>query len=139
MARAQFDDVETFCVVCKENVPIDRVKHKAITCSPTCATLRKNSIRSKQDARECRYCRKPSTPEDRNAFQRFRRMEAKRPDLLYPSEYAAWKNEQLEWAKLEGRPDADTTPAGFAQVVRQGHYARVKSMPAPPEREEERP
>lgn len=68
MARADyFKNVERYCIVCREPIPPER-KSDAITCSPECTKKRKNYLRSKQDAAECRYCHKPSTPESRVLF-----------------------------------------------------------------------
>jgi predicted nucleic acid-binding Zn ribbon protein len=60
------------CIVCQNPIPHDRPK-LAVTCSKECTVIRKNFWRSRQDARTCRYCLKPSTPEQRLAFQRWKR------------------------------------------------------------------
>ena len=109
--RTDFSDVETHCIVCTTLVPPDRRKYKAITCSDECAIKRKNSIRARQDLRECRYCRKPSTPEDRAAFSRFRKLEDKRPDLLYPQAFEAWLRGHEEFHGV----DAAKVAAAFAK------------------------
>jgi len=68
MARTDaFRGVERFCVMCKNTIPPER-KSDAITCSKECTKKRKDFLRSKQDAKECRYCNKPSTPEERVLF-----------------------------------------------------------------------
>jgi predicted nucleic acid-binding Zn ribbon protein len=90
MARKTYDEVKTHCVVCTNLVPEERAGRGGVTCSPECLTIRKAAQRAERDAKECRYCRKPSTLEARAAFNRFRRLEAKRPDLLYPDEFKAW-------------------------------------------------
>ena len=77
MARTTYDDVKIHCILCTKEVPADRLKFKAITCSKECADLRKKMIRVRPLAGECLYCHKPSTPEDRAAFQRFRKWEKK--------------------------------------------------------------
>lgn len=65
MARTDhFRGVTRHCVMCANPIPADR-KADAITCSPECTKQRKNYLRSKLDQRECRYCNKPSSPEDR--------------------------------------------------------------------------
>ncbi len=93
MARQTYDYVKIHCVLCTKEVPADRLRFKAITCSKDCADLRKKMIRVRPLAGECMYCHKPSTLEDRAAFQRFRKLETKRPDLLYPDEFEAWKKD----------------------------------------------
>lgn len=98
--RAQFYELETFCTVCTKPVPPERLRFKAITCTEECARLRKLSMRSKQDARECRHCRKPSTPEERAAYQRFRRWEKNNPHIAYPEEYKRWQQENPQDEKV---------------------------------------
>jgi hypothetical protein len=115
MARKTYDDVKTHCVVCTNIVPEKLAKRRAITCSDACLTIRNAAMRAERDAKECRYCKKPSTLEARAAFQRFRRIEGKRPDLLYPQEYEAWKATLTE--------DAESTPEAFvAYRIEQGLY-----------------
>jgi hypothetical protein len=58
--------------MCKNLIPPER-KSDAITCSKECTKKRKDFLRSKQDAKECRYCNKPSTPEDRVLFSAWKR------------------------------------------------------------------
>jgi hypothetical protein len=58
--------------MCKKVIPPER-KSDAITCSKECTKKRKDFLRSKQDAKECRYCNKPSTPEDRVLFGRWKK------------------------------------------------------------------
>jgi hypothetical protein len=87
MPRANYDELPLYCLMCTALVPDERRRFKAITCSEACATLRKNMIRSRADKGACRYCRKPSTPEQRAAFLRFSKLEKKQPELLYPDEY----------------------------------------------------
>jgi len=79
MAREDnFSDVKPHCVMCGNEVPADRPK-TAITCSDECRDRRKKWRRSKQDAKECRYCLRPSTPAERSRYQRWRKFEAKNP------------------------------------------------------------
>ena len=98
---------DTFCLMCGTIVPKDRVKKGAVTCSPEHAKLRENALRSKRDATECRYCRRPSTLEERAAFKRFRKFETRTPHLLYPEAYEIWKA-----AQPDGSP---TTTQDFAK------------------------
>jgi hypothetical protein len=76
-------------------------------------------IRAKHDASACRYCRKPSTNEERAAYQRFRKLEKKRPDLLYPVEWKAFV--EFSEAAYKDWPQADRekklTPESFYKYI----------------------
>jgi hypothetical protein len=85
--RPQFFEITTHCVHCAKLVPPERLKFKAITCSEECARLRKLSMRARQDSRECRFCRKPTTPAEKASYQRFRKWEAAHPELAYPAQF----------------------------------------------------
>lgn len=77
MARTDnFRGVTRYCIMDAKPIPADR-KADAITCSPECTKARKNFLRSKIDAKECRYCHKPSTPEDRVLFGMWRKAHKK--------------------------------------------------------------
>lgn len=84
MARKTWNEVKNFCVVCTEPIDKQRVSRGAVTCTKECAKVRRDQQRALTDMKECRYCRRPSTPEEREAFKRFRQLEKRRPDLLYP-------------------------------------------------------
>lgn len=90
MARKTYDDVKTLCIICGDEIPKDRIMRGAITCSKEHAKLRRAQLAAIVDKKECRYCRRPSTPEERTAYSRFRMLERKRPDLLYPEAYEQW-------------------------------------------------
>jgi hypothetical protein len=62
------------CVICAKPIPADR-RWDAVTCSKECSTARQNFFRSHQDLKECRYCQRPSTPEERMRYQAWRRWE----------------------------------------------------------------
>lgn len=94
MAKIKNKDKAVHCVVCGDPVPYDRVAQGAITCKKEHGADRANMLRARKDARECRYCHKPSTPEDRTAYIRFRRLERKQPHLLYPTDFQTWSAEQ---------------------------------------------
>ena len=91
MARKTFDDVKTHCVICTNEVPKERLIRGAITCTKEHAKLRRAQLFAMMDKKECRYCRRPSTPEEREAYKRFRTLERTRPDLLYPEAFEDWK------------------------------------------------
>lgn len=74
MRKDDFSGVSMHCVVCQEPIPATR-KWDAVTCSPQCSKTRKNYGRSRQDQRECRYCLRPSTFEERARYQAWRRWE----------------------------------------------------------------
>jgi hypothetical protein len=75
MARTdKFTGTTMFCVVCQKPVPETR-QWSAITCSKECSRARKDFARSHQDQTECRYCRRPATPEERARYQAWRRWE----------------------------------------------------------------
>lgn len=83
--------IDSFCVVCREPIPADRVTKGSITCKKACADARRRAQRTLQDEKECRYCKRPSSPDEREAFKRFRRLETTRPDLLYPQAFEEFK------------------------------------------------
>ena len=73
MARTDaYRGVERFCLMCRNPIPHER-KSDAITCSKECTKKRRDFLRSKTDAVECRYCNKPSTPEDRTLFSMWKK------------------------------------------------------------------
>jgi hypothetical protein len=73
MARTDnFRGVERHCVMCAALIPAER-KSDAITCSPECTKKRRDFLRSKLDQTQCRYCNKPSSPEDRVLFGMWRK------------------------------------------------------------------
>jgi hypothetical protein len=62
-----------------------------VTCSDECSRARIAFRRNHERKRECRYCFKPSSPEERSRYQRWRRWEAKNPppdSELSPEELA---------------------------------------------------
>ena len=107
MARKDdFHEVHMHCVMCGDLMPPDRPR-MAITCSDLCKTRRRNFRRSRQDARMCRYCFKPSTPEQRLAFQQWRR----RPQNAEEEEqFRQWRDAQARAAATatkRSRPKAE--------------------------------
>jgi len=75
------------CVICTAAIPPHREERGSNTCSDACARKRRLQQRAREDARACRYCKKPTTLEERSAFARFRAMELISPDLLYPKSF----------------------------------------------------
>jgi len=91
MARADhYKGIERFCIMCKKTIPEDR-KKDAVTCSKECSTARKNYLRSRQDATQCRYCNKPSTPEERARFHKWRKTEMGPKNDIEAEEFYAWR------------------------------------------------
>ena len=75
MARKDdYRGVRMHCVVCQKPIPQER-KWDAITCSPQCTKSRKDFGRSRKDQTECRYCQRPSSPEERARFMAWRKWE----------------------------------------------------------------
>lgn len=64
------------CIMCTEPIPPER-KSVAITCSKVCTKRRQDYQRSLLDWHECRYCRRPSSPEERSRYHAWRRWEEK--------------------------------------------------------------
>lgn len=63
-----------FCVVDGVQIPDERRHNKlTITCSDACRTRLNEIRREKRDAKYCRQCGKPCTPEERVLYQRWRR------------------------------------------------------------------
>ena len=69
-----FLGVKRFCVMCQKEIPADR-KWDSVTCGPVCSKSRKDYGRSRRDQVECRYCLKPSTPEERTRYHAWRMWE----------------------------------------------------------------
>jgi len=112
MARKTYDEVKTLCVICGEQVPKERIMRGSIVCSKEHAQLRRAQLQAITDKKECRYCRRPSTPAEREAYRRFRTFERKRPHILFPEAFEAWQragndpallNEFLEFIKNDPR------------------------------------
>lgn len=97
MTEQTFAEVKNFCVVCGEEI-IDkrRLAKGAVTCTREHSKLRKKQQQALMEQKECKYCRRPSTPEQRTAFKRFRDLERRRPDILYPEAWERWKAENKD-------------------------------------------
>ena len=65
--------LDVFCVVCREQVPEDRKRRRATTCSKLCAQRRDKYLRAKTNAKKCRFCGHPCTPEDRASYRAWRK------------------------------------------------------------------
>jgi hypothetical protein len=122
-----FVNMEGFCIVDAQPIPKARLLKGSVVCSDRCLKVRQRALRTVQDQRECRYCRHPSTPEEREAYKRFRALEKKRPDLLYPEAFAAFRAECE--AQVGG---IEPTPEAFAR-----HFAGRNEPPSQVENESE--
>lgn len=63
----------TFCVWCRNEIPEDRERRRSVTCSDLCKVRIVAHRREKKDFKVCRHCNRPSTPEERVLYQRWRR------------------------------------------------------------------
>ena len=99
MRRDDFHGVLLNCAMCPNKIPSDRPKN-AVTCSKECTIARRNYWLSKQDTKMCRYCYKPSTPEQRALFQQWRR----RPQNAEEEElFRRWREDQVKTTTIETR------------------------------------
>lgn len=83
----------TFCVVCTTKIPDDREKRRAVTCSDICKKTLADRRRHRNEGKVCVFCKRPSTPEERVLFARWRREAFPQPKKGRPSK----------------KPDADAT------------------------------
>lgn len=60
---------QTYCIVDRKPIPEERAKNKSNTCTKECNKLLSQMRRARTDARKCRVCAKPSSPEERKAYQ----------------------------------------------------------------------
>jgi hypothetical protein len=77
---SNLEAVKVFCTVCGDEVTDDRKRRRSITCTKACATKRNRYLRARTDAKKCRFCGQPCTPEEKEsyrAWRKFRREQAK--------------------------------------------------------------
>jgi predicted nucleic acid-binding Zn ribbon protein len=67
------ETMHTFCVIDQKVIPEEREKRRAVTCSDECRTELIARRRKRKDDKFCRQCGRPSTPEERLLFARWRR------------------------------------------------------------------
>jgi predicted nucleic acid-binding Zn ribbon protein len=62
---------EFHCVICSNLIDVDRIVHKAVTCSKDCAKVYRSQRRQLINAqrKRCRTCNRPGTPEDWALFR----------------------------------------------------------------------
>jgi hypothetical protein len=61
-------NLQTYCLVDRKPIPEERARNRSNTCSNECNQALAKMRRARVDARKCRHCAKPSTPEERKAF-----------------------------------------------------------------------
>lgn len=71
--RTYLDELAIYCVMCGEEVPLDRKKRRAVTCGENCAKQRNDYLRDRKELRKCKYCGNPSSAEERDEFRAWRR------------------------------------------------------------------
>ena len=99
MRQDDYSGTQMHCVVCRKNIPSDR-KWDAVTCSKECTLERKKYGRSRRDHVVCRYCYKPSTPEQRASYQQWRR----RPQNAEEEQlFRQWREDQAKVEMVETR------------------------------------
>ena len=75
--------IYTHCLVCTRPIPEDMAKRKAVTDTEACRDVLLRLRRKHKDDKQCRYCKKPSTPSQRRRFGRFQKWEMEFPELAY--------------------------------------------------------
>lgn len=88
MADEDILRMKTHCVVCTNEVPEDRVKHRAVTCSKAHQEIHARMRKRRVSSKFCRFCNRSSTPSQRRAFTRFKRWEEQNPEQAYPAVFA---------------------------------------------------
>ena len=63
------------CVICTKSIDVDRIMHKAVTCSKDCAKAYRTRRRGMLNAqrKRCRACGRPSSPEELASFRAWRK------------------------------------------------------------------
>lgn len=62
-----------YCIICGNEVSLERKKKRSITCCDAHALERKNDLRQRKEMKACKYCGQPSTPALREEFKLWRR------------------------------------------------------------------
>lgn len=101
--RDDYSGVMMHCIVCTNPIPAGR-KKDAVTCSPECTKARKDWGRSRQDQEFCRYCQRPSSPEERHRYLAWRRWEKKGLTEEQSAAALLKENERLKRKLAEATP-----------------------------------
>lgn len=71
------------CIVCSLDIPDERIRRKAVTCSDDCRKTAEAIRRAKKTAgKRCRLCNRPCSQQDLERWARFRKWEREN----FPSE-----------------------------------------------------
>lgn len=99
--------MKMYCVIDGNEIDDEKVKRKAVTCSHECKLLLKAFRRKQRSEIICSACRRPSTPEERQEFKRWRReTQPSRPQgrpPLTPEEKQAKKEAKLREKELRAK------------------------------------
>lgn len=87
MANEDLFGIQPKCVIDSKIIPHERLRFKAVTCSKECGEIWARLQQKKRDEKDCKFCHKPSTPNARRAFNRFRKFERECPDIARPVEW----------------------------------------------------
>lgn len=71
--KIDFAALPTYCIVDRKLIPPERAAKRSVTCGGECAGTLRKIRRGLTDKRRCRICAKPSTPDERRAFKRWRK------------------------------------------------------------------
>jgi hypothetical protein len=63
----------TYCVIDRVEISEDRERRRAVTCSDECKKKLNAQRRHIHEGKMCVFCKKPSTPEERVLYARWRR------------------------------------------------------------------
>ena len=97
--RDDFTGVHLNCLMCENTIPPERPRN-AVTCSKECTIARKKFLLSRLDTKMCRYCSRPSTPEQRALYQQWKR----RPqDAEEEEQFRLWREDQIRAQATETR------------------------------------
>ena len=118
MRQDYYSQSQMNCVVCKDPIPADR-RRDAVTCSSTCTKARSDYLRSRRDKTSCRYCQRPSNPEDRALFVKWRR-----------AQVATEVNQQLLDACKLALTDFETSPGTDLNVLRRALRGAIEAAEA---------
>lgn len=72
-ATLTLDQVRNYCIFDAKPIPMERLKRNAVTCSNECAKAIERQRMLLMEQTECKYCRRPSTPEERESYKEWRK------------------------------------------------------------------
>lgn len=113
MAHEDLFGIQPKCVIDSVIIPPDRLRFKSVTCSKECGDTYAKIHQKKRDDKGCKYCHRPSSPNARRAFRRFRKWERENPELARP----------VEWEILAA---AGVTRDEFSQALAQADRSDIE-------------